>query len=519
MLRVVTMVSSDRSSLRHVVAFVSPASPLLESVGHEARRHDRSRHGLVPGRRDRGCHRLRRRRDGRRVSRYRVAPHRWPRLVLHPAARLHLLRRARRAGRRPHERRPRDARSRRGFRRSDSPTPAPPAAPRLRRHRARDLRDHGRGAGGCVVARDLRQGRPHLEPAPPSAPPGGRRRGDRPALRRRRPARPRRARQRVALAGRDAGRAGGSRPSRPLHSRPLHDAVPRPHAGPLPVSRRPPGPGCPRRRRAGRGAVGAHARVSAVPRRHMAHGRHAAGPPAFTVAFVTMEFVWMGWAVGRPWATERVLAALPLVLVTGALSGWVGWVLGGFLRAVGSASGAVAEFGSRWRVRVAAIVAIVLALVGLAATYRPQRFGPPMLVDELKLVPLSTFPYQEAIFLNVVLAEGWPFAPRIDARSEGIIDGLPVPVGPAWCAPTDAALATAVAGARFGVEVNGTPVGLAPYPLVRLRLRDGSHCAWVGVASAFQRASQNRFVYTIERPALGVPLTTRVELGVTFKDP
>ncbi len=240
---------------------------------------------------------------------------------------------------------------------------------------------------------------------------------------------------------------------------------------------------------------------------------------AFTIAFVTMEFVWMGWAVGRPWATERVLAALPLVLVTGALSGWVGWVLGGFLRAVGSASGAVAEFGSRWRARVAAIVAIVLALVGLAATYRPQRYGPPMLVDELKLIPLSTFPYQEAIFWNVVLAEGWPFAPRIDARSEGIIDGLPVPVGPAWCAPTEAALATAVAGTRFGVEVNGTPVDLAPYPLVRLRLRDGSHCAWVGVASAFQRASQNRFVYTIERPALGVPLTTRVELGVTFKDP
>src|SRR5436309_3377493 len=162
---------------------------------------------------------------------------------------------------------------------------------------------------------------------------------------------------------------------------------------------------------------------------------------------------------------------------------------------------------------------VMLALVGLAATYRPQRYGPPMLVVELKLIPLSTFPYQEAIFWNVVLAEGWPFAPRIDARSEGIIDGLPVPVGPAWCAPTEAALTTAVAGTRFGVEVNGTPVDLAPYPLVRLRLRDGSHCAWVGVASAFQRASQNRFVYTIERPALGVPLTTRVELGVTFKDP
>src|SRR3989454_2352134 len=83
---------------------------------------------------------------------------------------------------------------------------------------------------------------------------------------------------------------------------------------------------------------------------------------AFTVAFVTMEFVWMGWAVGRPWATERVLAALPLVLVTGALSGWAGWVLGGFLPAVGSASGAVAEFRSRWRARVAAVGAIAPTL-------------------------------------------------------------------------------------------------------------------------------------------------------------
>src|SRR2546428_13834697 len=62
---------------------------------------------------------------------------------------------------------------------------------------------------------------------------------------------------------------------------------------------------------------------------------------AFTVVFVTMEFAWMGWAVGRPWATERVLAALPLVLVTGALGGGVGWVLGGVLRAAGPAGGPV----------------------------------------------------------------------------------------------------------------------------------------------------------------------------------
>jgi hypothetical protein len=43
----------------------------------------------------------------------------------------------------------------------------------------------------------------------------------------------------------------------------------------------------------------------------------------------------------------------------------------------------------------------------------------------------------------------------------------------------------------------------------------------VGVVSRAQRASQNRFVYTIE-PVAGAPDTvraTRVELRVVFKDP
>jgi hypothetical protein len=239
---------------------------------------------------------------------------------------------------------------------------------------------------------------------------------------------------------------------------------------------------------------------------------------AFTFAFVAIEVVWMRGPVGRPWPTEQVLAALPRVLVTGTLSGWVGWVLGGFLRAVGS-RGAVAEFGGRLRARVAAGGALVLAVIGLAATYHPQHYGTPMTVEELKLSPLASFPYTEAIFWNVFFAEGWPLGARVEARSEGILDGLPVPVGPAWCAPTEAALAAAVPRLRFTMEVNGTPVDLAPYRLVRLRLRDGEHCAWAGVASEFQRASQNRFVYTIERAALGGPATTRVELEVVFKDP
>src|SRR5205809_253724 len=181
--------------------------------------------------------------------------------------------------------------------------------------------------------------------------------------------------------------------------------------------------------------------------------------------------------------------------------------------------GAERSRDGRGRARAAATAAVLLAVVGLAASYQPQRYGPSMTVDELGLVPLSTFPYQEAIFWNALLAEGWPSAPRIEARSEGIIDGLPMPVGPAWCAPTAAALTTALGGTRFGMEVNGTSVDLAPYPLVRLRLRDGAQCAWLGVASAFQRASQNRFVYSIDRRAPGRELTTRVVLLVTFKDP
>src|SRR5205814_1914593 len=85
----------------------------------------------------------------------------------------------------------------------------------------------------------------------------------------------------------------------------------------------------------------------------------------------------------------------------------------------------------------------------------------------------------------------------------GVIDGQPVPVGPAWCAPTAAGLERALANVRFGMEVNGRPVELTAYPLVRLRLREGDSCAWLGVASRLQRASQHRFVYTIEPATLG----------------
>jgi hypothetical protein len=41
----------------------------------------------------------------------------------------------------------------------------------------------------------------------------------------------------------------------------------------------------------------------------------------------------------------------------------------------------------------------------------------------------------------------------------------------------------------------------------------------VGVVSLVQRASENRFVYTIERASPTGPAKTRVEMLVVFKDP
>lgn len=239
----------------------------------------------------------------------------------------------------------------------------------------------------------------------------------------------------------------------------------------------------------------------------------------FVLVFTGVETVWMARVVGHPWPLERVVGALSRSLVAGGLSGWVGWVLGGFLVATVTAVPAASVFGSAKRARWALTAALLLAAAGLVSTWQPQRFGAPMTVEELKLAPLPAVRYQDAIFWNVVFEDAWLSAARVEARSEGIIDGFPLPVGPAWCAPTEAGLTTALPAVRFTMEVNGIPVDLAPYPLVRLRLREGEHCAWVGVASAFQRASQNHFVYTIEHAALGGPRRIRVDLLVTFKDP
>lgn len=239
----------------------------------------------------------------------------------------------------------------------------------------------------------------------------------------------------------------------------------------------------------------------------------------FTLVFTLVETLWMAHVVGHPWPLDRVLAGLPRSVLAGGLSGWVGWVLGGLLVVTATGKPVGSALGSTGRARWAVVVALGLTAAGLASTNRPQIFGPPMTVGELKLAPLPVFRYQDAVFWNVLFEDGWQSAARVQALSEGIIDGFPLPVGPAWCAPTAAALAADLPTVRFTMEVNGTPVDLAPYPLVRLPLREGQYCAWVGVASAFQRASQNRFVYTVEHRGLAGLARTHVELRVTFKDP
>ena len=241
----------------------------------------------------------------------------------------------------------------------------------------------------------------------------------------------------------------------------------------------------------------------------------------FTLVFVGMEIIWMAAVIEQPWPREAILRALPATLVAGALSGLGGWVWGGFLLAPRVAGGAAAVFGSRGRARAAAIMAFLLIALALTSVYRPQVFGPPMTIAEFGLEPVSQFPVQEAVFWEAVLDDDFGRVPALDVYSEGIIDGIPLPVGPAWCARDAAQLDRELPHVRFEMAINGATLDLSSFPLVRQPLRDGRECGWVGVVSRRQRASRNRVVYSItpRTGALATVAAMRVEMTVVFKDP
>jgi hypothetical protein len=242
---------------------------------------------------------------------------------------------------------------------------------------------------------------------------------------------------------------------------------------------------------------------------------------AFLAVFLGIEAAWMAWIVEKPWPWSSLVRGLPSVVLAAVASGFVGWVWGGFLRAPSVAGGAAEIFHGRGRARSAALAALALIAAAIVTVYRPQVYGPPMTIAELALEAASRFPVQEAVFWEAVLDDEFGQVPRLEAYSEGIIDGIPLPIGPGWCAGDAAQLAREIPRMRFAMSVNDAPLDLSRFPLVGQTLRDGRHCAWVGVVSRAQRASQNRFVYTIE-PVAGAPDTVRparVDLRVVFKDP
>ena len=242
---------------------------------------------------------------------------------------------------------------------------------------------------------------------------------------------------------------------------------------------------------------------------------------AFMTMFLVMEAVWMAWIVRKPWAWPVVARGLPSATLATLASAFVGWVWGGFLRAPSVAGGAAEIFGSRARARTAALAAVALIVAAIVTVYRPQVYGPPMTIPELALEASSSFPVQEALFWEAILDDDFGQVAQLQVYSEGIIDGIPLPVGPGWCAQDAEHLAREMARVRFTMSVNDAPLDLSTFPLVSQILRDGRHCAMVGVVSRTQRASRNRFVYTID-PLAGAPDTVRamrVDVRVVFKEP
>jgi hypothetical protein len=256
-------------------------------------------------------------------------------------------------------------------------------------------------------------------------------------------------------------------------------------------------------------------------------GAAAAALAGVACALVTalQEAAWMAWVVERPWAADAVLAQGPVLAVTGAGSAWVGWTLGAFVLAAGSGRPVADLLGGRRRRGAALAVMLALTAAGLVAAYRPSRMEPPATVASLGLRGGADFDYRDAVFWEAILPDDWRSPGRHETYQEGIVDGRPFPLGPAWCAPDDAALERELPLVRFELHVNGEGVPLAGYPATRLRTADGAVCHWIGLLATTPRPGRQTLRYDVHYlgpvPRLGVtgPAATTVVIDLAVKEP
>ena len=118
----------------------------------------------------------------------------------------------------------------------------------------------------------------------------------------------------------------------------------------------------------------------------------------FGAIVVLTEVLWMEYIVEKPWLPDAIMAGLPWVLAAGALSGWIGWAIGGIVKGLGSPGSVWTIFGGWRRGRLVLAGVVVLTLVGLASAYRHGSVRPPAPLRAFGLIAGEKFDYVDAVF-------------------------------------------------------------------------------------------------------------------------
>jgi hypothetical protein len=246
----------------------------------------------------------------------------------------------------------------------------------------------------------------------------------------------------------------------------------------------------------------------------------------FPITLYAQESASMRWLAPEPWEWVDVARGLPPALLAGIGSAWVGWIVGTVVTSAERGQTLATAFGTRARARVLLLSIVALVALGAFSAYRPSRLDPPAPVARLGLAADTSFDHRDATFWTALLPDDWERPGPHETYQEAIIDGRPVPLGPAWCGRDDATLTRTLASVRFGLAINGEPVALDRFPRVRQRLRDGRSCEWVGVAATTPRPGDQRLVYELEyrtavESSVGIvgPGTTRVVITLRVKEP